>query len=146
MAASDTAFTVFSGIGFILSIIPLWWHLGSRNVGTCAYMIWTALACLVYFVDSIVWRGNAINRAPVWCDICKFAILFSILCLTEFFLAIRVKLAVVVAWPACSLCIIRKLYYITSTVPITLLEVRHQITSGFIYGLLIALTVPAESP
>ena len=72
MTASNTAFTVFSGIGFLISVVPLYWHLESWNVGTCMYMIWTALACLVHFVDSIVWSGNAINWAPVWCDICTF--------------------------------------------------------------------------
>ena len=77
MTASNTVFTVFSGIGLTLSVIPLWWHLESRNVGTCMYMIWTALACLVQLVNSIVWDGNTVNRAPVWCDIgtprCSFA-------------------------------------------------------------------------
>ena len=70
MTVSNTVFTVFSGIGLTLSVIPLWWHLGSRNVGTCMYAVWTALACFIFFVDSIVWDGNTINRAPVWCDIC----------------------------------------------------------------------------
>ena len=37
------------------------------------YMIWTALNCLVQFVDSIIWNGNTINRAPVWCDFCKYS-------------------------------------------------------------------------
>jgi len=70
MAASNIVFAVFAGIGFVLSIIPLYWHLESWNVGTCAYMIWTALGCLVHFVGAVVWNGNAFNWAPVWCDIC----------------------------------------------------------------------------
>lgn len=72
MAAFNVVFTVFSGIGFVISVIPLWWHVQSwdMHVGTCMYMVWTALGCLVHFVDSIVWNGNAINWAPVWCDIC----------------------------------------------------------------------------
>ena len=72
MSASNIVFMVFSGIALVLSIIPLWWHLPSWNVGTCMYMIWTALACLVYFVNSVVWNGNVINWAPVWCDIGTF--------------------------------------------------------------------------
>ncbi len=37
-------------------------------------MIWTGLACLNQFINSIVWRGNAINWSPIWCDIsAKFA-------------------------------------------------------------------------
>jgi len=84
MTAVNTAFTVFSGIGFILSVVPIYWHLESWFVGTGVYMIWTALGCLVHFVDSIVWSGNAINRAPVWCDIGKFMRFFTrFLCLTN---------------------------------------------------------------
>jgi len=76
MTASNTVFSVFSGIGFFLAVVPLYWHLEAWNVGTCMYMIWTALACLVSFVDSIVWNGNAINWAPVWCDIGTFIHVF----------------------------------------------------------------------
>ena len=36
------------------------------NTGTCLYMLWTGLACL-----NLLWTGNAINWAPVWCDICE---------------------------------------------------------------------------
>lgn len=72
MTVSNTIFTVFSGLGLVLSLIPLWWHLKSRSVGTSMFMIWTALACLAHFVDSIIWNGNAINWAPVWCDISTF--------------------------------------------------------------------------
>ena len=78
MTASNTTFTVFSAIGLVLSLIPLWWHLESWNIGTCMYMVWTALACLVHFVDSIVWSGNAINWAPVWCDIGTFRRIFPL--------------------------------------------------------------------
>lgn len=85
MTAINTAFSVFSAIGFILAIVPLYWHLESWNVGTCMYMVWTALACLVHFVDSILWNGNAINWAPVWCDIGTFSRPFArFLSLTNF--------------------------------------------------------------
>jgi pheromone a factor receptor len=123
MTAVNTAFTVFSGIGFILSVVPLYWHLESWNVGTCMYMIWTALACLVHFVDSIVWSGNAINWAPVWCDI-----------------AVRIKVAVAVAWPACGLCIIRRLYYIAS--PTTVTTTRTEKRREMIVDLLITIGIP----
>jgi len=83
MTASNTVFTVFSGIGFIISLIPLPWHLEAQNVGTCLYMIWTALACLTYFVNSIVWSGNTTNWAPVWCDISMFTHLFRYSILTS---------------------------------------------------------------
>lgn len=65
-------FPVVSALGFVLALIPLPWHLEAWNSGTCYYMTWTALACLNSFINSIVWADDAINRAPVWCDICTF--------------------------------------------------------------------------
>lgn len=64
-------FPIMAGLGFFLVLIPLPWHLQAWNSGTCYYMMWTALACLNQFVNSIVWSGDAINKAPVWCDICE---------------------------------------------------------------------------
>lgn len=63
-------FPIFSALGFVLVLIPLPWHLEAWNSGTCYYMIWTALACFNSFVNSIAWADDALNRAPVWCDIC----------------------------------------------------------------------------
>ncbi|KAF9791976.1 STE3-domain-containing protein [Thelephora terrestris] len=123
MPAFNTVYSVFSGIGFILAIVPLSWHLESWNVGTCMYMIWTALACLVHFVDSILWNGNAINWAPVWCDI-----------------AIRIQIAVAVAWPACGLCIIRRLYYIASPTTVTTSQADKR--REMIVDLLITIGIP----
>jgi len=123
MTAINTAFSVFSAIGFILAIVPLYWHLESWNVGTCMYMVWTALACLVHFVDSILWNGNAINWAPVWCDI-----------------AIRIQIAVAVAWPACGLCIVRRLYYIAS--PTTVTTSQKDKRRELIVDLLITVGIP----
>lgn len=67
MTVSNRVYSGFAGTALVLSVIPLAWH---RTVATCAYMVWTALGCLVYFVDSIVWNGNTVNWAPRWCDIC----------------------------------------------------------------------------
>jgi pheromone a factor receptor len=125
MTASNTAYTVFSGIGFFLVVVPLYWHLESWNVGTCMYMIWTALACLVHFVDSIVWSGNAINWAPVWCDI-----------------SIRVQIAVMVAWPACALCVVRRLYYIASPAATAVTSTRAEKRREMTTDLLITIGIP----
>lgn len=67
-------FPVFAFLGFVLALVSLPWHMQAWNAGTCAYMLWTATACLIEFVNSIVWRDNAIIVAPVWCDICVFSI------------------------------------------------------------------------
>lgn len=84
-------FSVFSFLGLILVMIPLPWHLQGTslgfvncscskadgllawNIGTCAYMLWTAIGSLNVFVNSIVWNDSLRNVAPAWCDLCKLA-------------------------------------------------------------------------
>lgn len=63
-------FPVFAFLGFVVSFIPLPWHLQAWNAGTCIYMFWTGFASLIQFVNSVVWNGNVNNVAPIWCDIC----------------------------------------------------------------------------
>jgi pheromone a factor receptor len=70
-------FSVFAFLGFVIVCIPFPWHFQSRNTGTCMYMAWVAIGCLNQFVNSVVWAKNAINYAPVWCDICALKSLFS---------------------------------------------------------------------
>jgi pheromone a factor receptor len=97
-AAVNQAYSVFSFIGFWLSVIPLYWHLQGKlqftngpslnikvhvtawNTGTCMYMVWTALGCLIYFINSILWRGNVLDKAPIYCDIGKADTYFSNIC------------------------------------------------------------------
>ena len=81
-------YSVFSFIGFVLSAIPFYWHFKgkmcncssycstlskndgvARNAGTCLFMFWTGLGCLLQCINSIVWNKNTVNRAPVYCDI-----------------------------------------------------------------------------
>lgn len=83
-------FIIFCFVGFWLSVIPLYWHLQGKlpftngpkfeykrstftawNTGTCVYMVWTALGCLIYCINAILWRGNVIDKAPIYCDISK---------------------------------------------------------------------------
>ncbi|KAJ3872191.1 pheromone receptor [Lentinula edodes] len=101
MLASDPTFPlfpIFAFLGFVLSVIPLSWHFQAWNSGTCAFMIWTGLACLVTGINSLVWADNALNVAPVWCDISS-----------------QIILGASVGIPASTLCISRRLYRITST-------------------------------
>jgi pheromone a factor receptor len=86
----NQVYTVCSFIGIVLSVIPFYWHLQGKlefangrptlnmklhitacNTGTCMYMIWTALGCLISFINSILWRGNVLDKAPIYCDIGK---------------------------------------------------------------------------
>ena len=62
---------VFAFLGFVVGLIPLPWHLQAWNAGTCVYMIWASFACLIQFVNAIVWKETALSVAPVWCDICE---------------------------------------------------------------------------
>lgn len=64
-------YPTFAFLGFILSLIPLPWHLQAWNSGTCYFMMWSTLACLNQFINSVVWAGNALNPAPAWCEICQ---------------------------------------------------------------------------
>ena len=42
-------------------------------------MAWAGLGCLNAFINSVVWNGNVENVAPVWCDICLFHLVLSVL-------------------------------------------------------------------
>ncbi|KAJ2928484.1 hypothetical protein H1R20_g8609, partial [Candolleomyces eurysporus] len=90
-------FPAFALLGFILSVIPLPWHLHAWNSGTVYYMLWVAIACMNQFVNSIVWHDNVVNHAPIWCEI-----------------SIRIMMGSSVAIPASSLCINRRLYKIAN--------------------------------
>ncbi|KAF8841556.1 STE3-like pheromone receptor [Paxillus ammoniavirescens] len=95
MVPPNSIFSALSFIGFLLASIPLPWHLQAWNTGTCMYMIWTSLGCLIMFVNSIVWNDNVVNWAPVWCDISS-----------------RYIVGASIGIPASALCINRRLYYI----------------------------------
>ncbi|KAI0056903.1 STE3-domain-containing protein [Artomyces pyxidatus] len=62
-------FPIFAFLGFLVTIIPLPWHLEAMNSATCYFMLWSSIACLNQFVNSVVWHGSVLNVAPVWCDI-----------------------------------------------------------------------------
>lgn len=113
-------FPVLSFLGFVVALVPFPWHLQAWNSGTCAFMLWTSLACLVEFVNSLIWAGNVDNNIPVWCDICAFFQLFEALSwITEHhFLptpASKFLLGAGVGIIASSLCISRRLYNIATT-------------------------------
>ncbi|KAF9522216.1 STE3-like pheromone receptor [Crepidotus variabilis] len=88
---------ILSFLGFALCLIPLPWHIQASNSATCAFMIWTALWCLNGFVNSVVWRANSSNPAPIWCDIS-----------TKFDIGASIGI------PAAVLCISRRIYVLMS--------------------------------
>ena len=112
------------------------------NTGTCLFMIWAGLGCLMQCINSIVWNGNMINRAPVYCDICKPLDPLSLeRSLTlHHRTATRIQVAMNVAIPACSLCINRRLYKIaTAKVAMTTNSERRR---AVIQDLLIGVGLP----
>ncbi|KAJ7909596.1 pheromone receptor [Mycena leptocephala] len=121
--APNWVFSAFAFLGFLCSSIPLPWHLEAWNIGTCLYMIWTALACLVFFIDSIIWSGNMIDWSPTWCDIS-----------THFLNGFNVAI------PATSLCINRRLYQIASVRTVT--KTRAEKRKAILIDLAIGLGIP----
>nr|BAE47138.1 RCB1 [Pholiota nameko] len=117
---SYPAFPILAFLSFILVLIPLPWHFQAWNSGTCLYMIWTAIACLNQFINSIIWHGNAIDWAPLWCDI-----------------STRITVGVAVAIPAASLCINRRLYKIATcqTASISIADKRRAVVVDLVIGL-----------
>ncbi|KIY66513.1 STE3-domain-containing protein [Cylindrobasidium torrendii FP15055 ss-10] len=90
-------FPVASFIACAITLIPLPWHLQAWNSGTCAFMMWTAATSFVRAVNSVIWKDNVENVAPVWCDITT-----------------QIMLGAGVGIPASILCISRRLYKITT--------------------------------
>ncbi|KAI0065774.1 STE3-like pheromone receptor [Artomyces pyxidatus] len=112
--SSNAAFSAFAFLGFVVSAVPIYWHIEVANAGTCLFLFWTALGCFVGFINSLVWNNNTRNSAPVWCDISG-----------------RLLLAVSVALPAATLCITRRLYAITS---LSVIAPRRQLTTDLLLG------------
>ncbi len=113
-------YPIVSFLCFFLVLSPLPWQFRAWNTGTCMYILWTATGCLIWFINSLVWHNNAIDWAPVYCDICPFLTSYSYPTLIFFeSSATRIVTGTAVAIPACSLCIQRRLYCMTSTCVVT---------------------------
>ncbi|OCH87184.1 putative fungal pheromoneG-protein-coupled receptor [Obba rivulosa] len=110
----------FAFLGFVLVSIPLYWHLEAWNVGCVLYIFWCGSQCLIQAINMIIWKNNAINWAPVWCDITS-----------------RWMLASGVGVCACSLIINRRLYKIASVnaVSTTRSEKRRMVITDLCIGL-----------
>jgi pheromone a factor receptor len=153
-------YTVCSFIGFILCAIPFYWHLEGTwmylvvgipvlslygvawNTGTCLYMIWVGLGCLLQCINSIVWNKNFINRVPVYCDICKSLHESSLenSLILRHPTATRIQAALNVAIPASSLCINRRLYKIATMKVVV--STRSEKRRAVIYDLVIGIGIP----
>ena len=61
---------ILNFFGFLLALFPFPAQLQAWNVGAFTLSLWSASACFIVFVNTIVWREGVANVAPVWCDIC----------------------------------------------------------------------------
>ncbi|KAI0078467.1 fungal pheromone STE3G-protein-coupled receptor, partial [Panus rudis PR-1116 ss-1] len=41
----------------------------ARNIGCILYAFWSSSCCLLQFFNNVMWRDNARNIAPVFCDV-----------------------------------------------------------------------------
>ncbi|KAF8225998.1 fungal pheromone STE3G-protein-coupled receptor [Tricholoma matsutake] len=123
MTTSNRIFSVFSFITFVFCCIPLRRHMQAWNIGICLNMAWTALACLNYFINSVIWNDNVNNPAPVWCDISS-----------------RIYLSSIIAIPVAVLCTTRRVYLITiGHMPLTTTQKHRAIMLDLALGLGIPL-------
>ncbi|KAH6890865.1 pheromone A receptor-domain-containing protein [Coprinopsis sp. MPI-PUGE-AT-0042] len=126
LSSSDPTYPLFpilSFLGFVVSFLPLPWHLQAWNSGTCAYMVWTGTGCLILFINSLVWAGNISNPAPIWCDISS-----------------KIILGAGIAIPASILCISRRLYTIASSTTVSM--TRRDKRNAVLVDLAIAVGIP----
>jgi len=123
MSPSNQVYSAFSFIGFVFCAIPFYWHLEAWNTGTCLYMAWTGIGCLMACINSIVWNNNMIIRAPIYCDI-----------------VVRIQAGLNVAVPAASLCINRRLYKIATIKSVTVTDSEKR--RAVIVDLLIGIGIP----
>ncbi|KAG6811095.1 hypothetical protein H0H92_008983 [Tricholoma furcatifolium] len=86
-------------------------------------MIWAGLANLNQAINATVWNGNAINWAPVWCDISS-----------HFFVGVSIGI------PCASLCINRRLYQISAVRSVTITKAEKR--RAVMIDLAIAIGIP----
>ncbi|KAI0056097.1 fungal pheromone STE3G-protein-coupled receptor [Artomyces pyxidatus] len=89
----NAVFSVFAFVGFVLALVPFYWHYKASNVALCLFMAWSSIWCLNGFINSVIWNTSISNPAPVWCDI-----------------STRIMVCGSVAIAASTLCIARRLY------------------------------------
>jgi pheromone a factor receptor len=88
---SNIVFIVFTGLVLLLNIGPFYWQIQQRNSAAISMGFWVIVLNLDDFVrysplsactsgngwswhsrfqvNNVVWFNDAVNRAPIWCDI-----------------------------------------------------------------------------
>jgi pheromone a factor receptor len=90
MVTSNHVFSALSFLSFSLLLFPLYWRIRglhvrrpcfehkidryrvepSRYVAVVAFIAWTALGCINLCINSILWDKTAVDKVPIWCEIC----------------------------------------------------------------------------
>nr|AER30229.1 mating pheromone receptor a2 [Sporobolomyces ruberrimus] len=66
---TNLALVVCCGLLTVCNSVPLYWHFQQGNSGPIAMGVWVLVATLNDFINFVIWRNDADNRAPIWCDI-----------------------------------------------------------------------------
>ncbi|KAM5538787.1 hypothetical protein V8D89_007509 [Ganoderma adspersum] len=112
-------------VGFVLITIPLFWHLRAWNTGCVLYIFWIGGLCLTNGINMLLWRENAINFVPAWCDI-----------------YIRFYIASSIGVVSSSLVITHRLYHIANMTATATDSSRARRRRNVIIDLLIGLGIP----
>nr|CDR19326.1 STE3 protein [Papiliotrema flavescens] len=94
----DAALVFFSGIAFVLVLLPLPIHLRARNYAVIINIFWLFAINLVVFINSVHFWDDSTNDIPVFCDI-----------------SVKVNTGIGTAVAACSLSINRRLAAIAAS-------------------------------
>nr|CRX79158.1 hypothetical protein [Leucosporidium scottii] len=60
---------ILNGLLVLLNAGPLYWQFLQGNSGAISMGVWVMIANVNGFVNMITWYGDALNRAPIWCDV-----------------------------------------------------------------------------
>lgn len=64
----------FALFASILVLLPLGWHIRSRNVGTITLSLYLFFGNLDNFVNSVAWWSTAEDKAPGFCEVSKYEV------------------------------------------------------------------------
>lgn len=64
-------------VAAVLVLIPLPWHWRAKNIATLSMIAWLFISNIIFAINSVIWAGNVMNVAPVWCDIGMLLIIFN---------------------------------------------------------------------
>jgi hypothetical protein len=93
----------------------------SWNLGVLFLCFWLFWETLFQGIDAVIWSNNADVKLPVYCDIgAYYSVIELLIAHINRLLVSHLEVFTSVVKPACTLIIARRLYKITSSLPIAL--------------------------